>query len=227
MHGKAIGDGPMLTRAARAERVFGDACAGFQVARRLECTVLADDALVEFGALLDVGLHEELGPGREETGDLGEEDVPHHQALGVLLLPPGVWEVEVDARNDTFGTEARQREPRVLAKDARACTVALLGEALVTDGRPLLANLEADEARSVRRDRALDQEAGLRARTDFELQRCAAHDLPQIDEFTVGKARRGVVGAGLAGRRTSVLARCSRLGHVGRIDARAQPVKVC
>jgi hypothetical protein len=45
----------------------------------------------------------------------------------------------------------------------------VLGETCVADRRPLAPDLEPDEERLRRDDRAFDEEAGLRTRTDLEL----------------------------------------------------------
>jgi hypothetical protein len=84
--------------------------------------------------------------------------------------------------------------------------MALLGEARVTDGCPLLADLEADEPRLRGRQRALAQEPGLRARADLELELGAGDDRAKIDAVHPwGKTRGVLVGARLALRRVSGL----------------------
>ena len=111
--------------------------------------------------------------------------------------------------------------------------MALLREPGVTDRRPLLPDLEAEEARFRRRERAFAEEPGLRPGADLELELRPADDRAQIDVIPRGKAWRILVRARLPLRRVArgagTPASAARSGRDtgGRIDVRAGPVKVC
>jgi len=193
-----------------------------------------DCALVELGALLDVGLDVELSAGCEQPSDLVEEHVAHHEALRVALLPPGIGEVEVDTRHRSVRLDARQSAPCVFTEDARSRSVTELGEAGVSDGSPLATDLEPHEPRLWGRQCTLDEEPGLGAGADLELQLRASDHRAEIHGFAVGEPRRVVVraalspGRGIERRRNSGgSGRFRGQRHGAPVDVRAGPVKVC
>ena len=163
-----------------------------------------DDAIVELGALLHVGLDVELPRRREQPRHLREEDVAHHQALRVLLFPPGIGEVKKRSRHAADRTEAWEREPCVLAEDASTDGVPLLREAGIADRRPLAPDLEAQERGLGSRDRPLREEPRLRTWPDLELDPRAAHDLTQVDRIAFGETRRIRIGAARRRKRWSL-----------------------
>jgi len=180
MDREPIQDRPMLPRAPCVERILRD------VTGRDERRTARHDIGVECIALFDIRLDEELSAGLEEARDLLEERIAHDEALLVALLPPRIGKVEEDATHRVIGAEARKREAGVLAKDPRAISEAMLREALVADGRPLTPYLETDERGLGCRGGAFEEEAGLGARTDLELDPSAGGERSNVDLFTLG-----------------------------------------
>lgn len=198
MNRQAVGDRAVLARAARGVRILAHLRGACGIAGRRECLMCRDDSLVELGPLFDVGLHVELTSRPEQSRHLGKEDVAHHEALRMALLPPRIGEVEEHTRHAAVGSEPRERLSRVLAEDASSSGMSLLREPRVADRRPLLADLEADETALRRRHGALAEKAGLRTGTDLELQLRAADDAAQIDVIAFRKTRCVLVRAWLS-----------------------------
>lgn len=171
----------MLAWAASPERVLGDVRRSLDVAGRHERVARPDDVRIELGALLDVGLNEELTARLEQPSDLRQEDVAHDEALLVPLLPPRIGEVKEHPAHAPGGTEAGQRMPSVLTEDARVGAVPVLGEPLIADGGPLATDLEPDQERFGRRRSAFEKKAGLRPGTNLELDPLAASEEPEVD----------------------------------------------
>jgi hypothetical protein len=199
MDRQPVGDRAMLSRAARSVWILSYVRVVCGFAGRRECLMCRHDSLVELGSLLDVRLDVELAPRTEQPRYLGEKDVAHDEALRMALLPPRIREVEKDACDHAVGTEAGQRLSRVLAEDASSSGVSLLRETSIADRRPLLADLEADEPVVRGRHGALAEKAGLRTRTDLELQLDAGDDAAEIDVIALRKTRCILVRAGLSG----------------------------
>jgi hypothetical protein len=146
---------------------------------------LADLGRVQRGALLDVGLDEQLAAGGEQPDHLAEQHVAHDEPLGVPLLPPRIGEMHEHGAHRPGGAEPRERDLRVLGENAPAAAEPGLAEALVDQVGPLQAHLEADEAhRRVRRE-PLEHEAAA-SRADLDLDRArAGEDRRELDAVVV------------------------------------------
>lgn len=159
----------MLARATGVERVLCDTRRAWLIAVRHEGGVARHLEVVELRALFDVGLNVELSAADEQARDVVEEDVAHDEALAMPLLPPRVRKVEKGASDGRVWPEPRQREARVFAEHTSTLRMTVLREPGIPDRGPLSSDLETDEQRVGRGERPLDEEAGLRAGPDLEL----------------------------------------------------------
>jgi hypothetical protein len=130
----------------------------------------ADLGLVLEGAVLDVGLDEELAVVLEQAGDLAEQGVADDEALGVSLLPPGVGEMDEERGDRAVGRDPGQGEAGVLAVDPGPLAEAPRLEPIVDEGGPLAADLEADHPHVGAGGEALVEEAAA-AGADLDLER--------------------------------------------------------
>src|SRR5262249_24344896 len=144
--------------------------------------------LVKRGALLDVGLHEQLSGVPEEARDVIHDPATDDEALLVPLLPPRIGEMKVDDLDRRLGNGAREDGARVAVHGAHARAEAGGLQAFIDDRRPLEPDLDAEQPRRRSRGRALEEEAAA-AGADLDLERARARDdLCEIDARIVGKA---------------------------------------
>src|SRR4051794_31256703 len=126
MNREAVGDRAVLARAARAVRVLVEARRRRRDPGGLDRWMPCKMSLVELGALLDVGLHEDVAAVDEQPRHLVEERRAHHEALLVTLLPPRIREVEEERRHRTVRRKSRQCLTSVGVEDPRPPAEAVL-----------------------------------------------------------------------------------------------------
>ncbi len=97
------------------------------------------------GAFFDVRLYEKLCPWGEQPNDFVQKNITHDEAFGVPLLPPGIWKVKIDPRNDAVGTKARKGQPSVLAENSGSGGVPQALKPAIAYRSPFLSNFKTDE----------------------------------------------------------------------------------
>ena len=190
MHRKTVRDGAVLPRAACAIRIFREASGSRNVARMDERSVALDLLLVQRCALLHVGLDEELSRRRQQTSDVVEQHVAHHEAFFVTLLPPRIGEMDEDGPYGSIRNEANERDLRVIGKDASAMGEPGLPEPLIDEMRPFETNLESEDSGFGRRHAPLEDEP-TSSWADLDLERpFARQKAVELDgRGPLGKAR--------------------------------------
>src|SRR6185312_12658532 len=143
--GETVGHRAALARAARDVGMVRNSRRIGRVAVRSEARVARELRLELGGALLDVGLHEELAAPFEQARDVIEQERREHETLLVALLPPRVGEVREEATHARVRHDARERDASVLGEDARALAVAELLQFRVHDRRPFSPDFQAHE----------------------------------------------------------------------------------